>query len=97
MDVMELKQNFGIYKNIGGTPEGYIADMSAWGRMLERQHRLPSRWCIKDNKIHVLGDADLRGFKLEYPFGVVAGYVECDESEKNSENYPEHIGELLNV
>lgn len=96
MNLLELQQikNFGVYENIGGTPEQYIKDMSTWARRLEHDKCIPSRWCILDNKIHVLGNVDIRNRKIEYPFGVVAGFFYCDKDEEMSPNYPEHIGML---
>lgn len=84
---------FGVYNNLGATPEAFIKEMSSWAKRLEREGKIAHTWCIQDNKIQVVGDVNLGNEPIKYPFGVVGGFFECAEEHKNSPNYPTYIGE----
>ena len=44
--------------------------------------------------IDVVGDVDVRGIDLIFPFGVVTGEFICDAAQKKSPNYPKHIAHI---
>ena len=70
---------FGVYNNIGHNKDDIIRDMSSWAFKLESQGRISQTWCIKDMAIDVVGDVDVRGIDLIFPFGVVTGEFICEE------------------
>ena len=85
---------FGVYNNIGHNKDDIVRDMSSWAFKLESQGRISQTWCIKDMMIDVVGDVDVRGIELIFPFGVVTGEFICDAAQKKSPNYPKHIAHI---
>lgn len=78
-----------LTKNLGIDDEGIIRGMIAWARGLEAAGRISSDWVIRGGKLNFLCDADLRGVRLEWPIGLVAGRFLYDGSKDNF--YPEKI------
>lgn len=79
------------YNNLGGSEKNLNHEISAWGRRMEAEGRLPAKWCLMKGEICVIGNVDMRGEKLIYPFGTVAGEFLCDDDQKSSPNYPSHV------
>ena len=79
------------YDNLGASEGRMNREVAAWGRRMEAEGRLPEKWCLMKGEICVIGDVDMRGGRLEYPFGTVVGEFLCDEDQKSSPNYPSHV------
>jgi len=86
--------SFGVYKNLDANIDSYAREMSRWGKHLEHEGRFPAKWCIQNGKFQVMGNVNLSGMNIDYPFGVVKGYFYCDPGHEKDDNYPDYIGEI---